>query len=161
MAGTDSEFLFGVGGVQAPSLILAPWLYLGDASIAFTNAALKSLGITHIVPVMPEFHKPPYPNVKTCFSCVAYYQDFQYHHVVALDRPDQDLLQFFPECCKFIDAAKATNGRVLIHWYIQSDLSCSYNCIVGLGFHGLLQCVVHILCGTFIDFAEEMKILQG
>eukprot|EP01105_Mastigella_eilhardi_P018097 TRINITY_DN4181_c0_g1_i1.p2 TRINITY_DN4181_c0_g1~~TRINITY_DN4181_c0_g1_i1.p2 ORF type:complete len:102 (-),score=24.36 TRINITY_DN4181_c0_g1_i1:427-732(-) len=95
----------GVDGCSSSpaSEVLPKRLYLGDFASA-DRSALDAITATHVVPVMPAFYTPRFPKV------------FQYHQVIALDTVKQDLLESFPSCCRFIDAALADGGVVLVHW---------------------------------------------
>ena len=67
---------------------------------------LQAKGITHVLSV----DEKPLPDILT--------SKINYKHMFALDLYDFDLLSFFPDCLTFIDQARESGGRVLVHWCV-------------------------------------------
>jgi protein-tyrosine phosphatase len=59
-------------------------------------------GITHIVNCTREFECP-------------FRNDFDYLHLQASDDTHQNMIQFWPSACSFIEEARQLGGRVLVH----------------------------------------------
>ena len=78
-------------------------LFLGSMSHANDRHVLKRLLITHVLTIC---HLPP-----------THYPDISYRFVSLNDLPSEPISHKFAECHKFIDAALARGGRVLVHCY--------------------------------------------
>ncbi|CCG82627.1 Tyrosine-protein phosphatase yvh1 [Taphrina deformans PYCC 5710] len=79
-------------------------LYLSGYDVLQHETILRSCSISHILSIC-QFYLPSAEQQKT-YTCKA---------IPALDTGDQNLLQYFSECVKFIDEARSANGRLLIH----------------------------------------------
>ncbi|KAJ2485426.1 tyrosine protein phosphatase yvh1 [Coemansia sp. RSA 2320] len=66
-------------------------LYVGSAMAESDKASLKEAHITHIL------------------------SDFTYMSVAIDDLPEENIIQYFPECNRFIGSALEGGGRVLVH----------------------------------------------
>eukprot|EP01098_Paradermamoeba_levis_P014637 TRINITY_DN7073_c0_g1_i1.p1 TRINITY_DN7073_c0_g1~~TRINITY_DN7073_c0_g1_i1.p1 ORF type:complete len:175 (+),score=30.79 TRINITY_DN7073_c0_g1_i1:39-563(+) len=90
---------------QTPSLILEPFLYLGSATDATDIASLDQHGITHIL------------NLAAAEVATAgFYGDTRKEvHIQAQDDEEYQIHQHFDECFNFIDEAKSSGGKVLVH----------------------------------------------
>ncbi|GFO45685.1 dual specificity protein phosphatase [Plakobranchus ocellatus] len=78
-------------------------LYLGGVMAALNERDLQAKSITHVLSV----DEKPLPDVLT--------SRLNYRHVFALDLYDFDLLSVFPESISYIDQARESGGRVLVH----------------------------------------------
>lgn len=65
---------------------------------------LRSTGITHVLSVLGL----PLDN--------ALFEGFQHKVVEVDDTEDENLIQYFPACNRFIQAAIDAGGAVLVHW---------------------------------------------
>ncbi|KAJ2462399.1 tyrosine protein phosphatase yvh1, partial [Coemansia sp. RSA 2322] len=77
-------------------------LYVGSAMAESDKASLKEAHITHILSVARHY-LPSHPN------------DFTYMSVAIDDLPEENIIQYFPECNRFIGSALEGGGRVLVH----------------------------------------------
>ncbi|KAI8322268.1 dual specificity protein phosphatase 12 [Martensiomyces pterosporus] len=77
-------------------------LYIGSAMAESDKAKLKESGITHILSIASHY-QPSHPN------------DFVYKCISIDDLPEENIIQYFPECNEFISSALANGGRVLVH----------------------------------------------
>ena len=66
--------------------------------------SLRETGITHVLSVL----KPPVEQ--------GLFDGFTHMAVEVDDVDDENLLEHFPECNRFINAAIESGGSVLIHW---------------------------------------------
>jgi len=81
---------------------ILPGLWLGDKCDSMERTSMKSRGITNVFTVACDL-LPPYPN------------DFEYKVLDLLDSSSQNIIQYFPEAIRYIDA-NITNGRqTLVH----------------------------------------------
>ncbi|XP_003465733.3 dual specificity protein phosphatase 3 [Cavia porcellus] len=91
---------------------VAPRIYVGNASVAQDIAALKKLGITH---VLNAAEGRSFMHVNTNAN---FYQDsgITYLGIKANDTQEFNLSAYFERAADFIDQALAQkNGRVLVH----------------------------------------------
>lgn len=84
-----------------PSLILEDWLYQGDASQALNQKIIDDIGITHILNISIE-HPCPLQRVT-------------YLAVKLKDERQSKLINHFEEIFEFLDLAKRTGGKALVH----------------------------------------------
>jgi len=90
-----------LGGAY-PSEIERDFLYLGSYENAKSKQQLKDLGISHIVNMASELENE-YPY------------DFKYLRCRLDDIPTDSLIDHLEEALNFIDEAKSTNSKVLVH----------------------------------------------
>jgi predicted protein tyrosine phosphatase len=88
---------FNCGRLESPNEVIAGKLYLGSIYAAHNAAALKKLGITHILSVCDEHLK-----IDT--------QQFVHKVICVDDKSDVDLLARFEEAHRFIE-----QGNTLVH----------------------------------------------
>lgn len=84
-----------------PSVIL-PYLLLGTTYHARNDALISRLGISHILNVKESARYPEQAS-------------YRYLHVPLSDYGDTELDEVLPQCFAFIDEAKNTGGKVLVH----------------------------------------------
>lgn len=89
-------------GGSYPSEIERDFLYLGSHENATNRQQLKDLGITHILNMASELENA-YPN------------DFKYFSCKLDDISSQDLKVHLQAALNFIDEAKVTGSKVLVH----------------------------------------------
>ena len=82
--------------------LVYPNIYIGNYSITTNLDLLKSLGITHIVSVIPSFNP-------------AFEDKFKYLYIKAYDDEYQDMKQYFDTTNEFIKNCLIEGGKVLIH----------------------------------------------
>eukprot|EP01116_Phalansterium_solitarium_P012721 TRINITY_DN2924_c6_g1_i2.p1 TRINITY_DN2924_c6_g1~~TRINITY_DN2924_c6_g1_i2.p1 ORF type:complete len:364 (+),score=31.33 TRINITY_DN2924_c6_g1_i2:135-1094(+) len=97
---------------EGPQEIVKGFLYLGSEAAATNLAVLRALGITHVLVAALELK----PRFKEAFN---------YCHVMIRDVPTTDLEPLLFTCVQFIDEARATNGRVLVHCVMGKSRSAS------------------------------------
>ena len=85
---------------------MIPGLYLGSIGAASNKDVLKKLGITHII-VAAYNLDPEYPG------------EFNYIKLELKDSHEQNIIQYFNKCNRYIDNAfsENKNNRVLIHCF--------------------------------------------
>ena len=79
-------------------------LYLGDHIASENKYILSRNGITHILTIGTGLY-PKFP------------QKYTYKWIAELDSPTANLKQHFAACHRFINAAFAAGGRVLVHCF--------------------------------------------
>ncbi|GER44738.1 dual specificity protein phosphatase [Striga asiatica] len=79
-------------------------LYLGSLGAANMRSTLKSLKVTHILSI-------------TSSLAQSHLDDFVYKTIQVSDKADANISQYFDECFKFIDEARARGGAVLVHCF--------------------------------------------
>ncbi|KAJ1990582.1 tyrosine protein phosphatase yvh1 [Coemansia sp. RSA 1358] len=77
-------------------------LYVGSSMAESDKPKLKECRITHILSVASHY-VPSYPN------------EFVYKLISIDDLPEENIIQYFPECNKFISGALEEGGCVLVH----------------------------------------------
>ena len=82
--------------------LVYPNIYIGNYSTTTNLELLKSLGITHIISVIPSFN-PPFED------------KFKYLHISAYDDDTQDMKPHFDTTNEFIKECILQGGKVLIH----------------------------------------------
>ena len=90
---------------SSASMVL-PHLYLGGESDATNIAALKKLGITHVINCAAG-----YTNTGPNF----YGKEFKYWGFEGEDDWNYDIMQHFQKTFDFIEKARVSGGKVLIH----------------------------------------------
>ncbi|XP_071439693.1 dual specificity protein phosphatase 4-like [Hetaerina americana] len=110
---------------RAPATRVLPFLYLGNERDAADLHLLRSLGVTRVLNVtahLPGFHQG---------------SGITYLRLPATDSGQQNLKQYFEKAFQFIDEARASGSRVLVH--CQAGVSRSPTiCIAYLMRHRLL-----------------------
>lgn len=81
---------------------ILPFLFVGSQVHAQSRAILSGLKITHILNI-----------TATCPNCFP--NDIQYKTIPIKDTWNQNISSFFQECFEFIDSARSSDGRVLVH----------------------------------------------
>lgn len=84
--------------------IAEPFLYIGSLGSAYNLEALRTHDITHIL----------------CLSkaiLLKYPSYFQYKRIPMEDKPDFDIVSHWNDCFEFIELARLSSGRVLVHCY--------------------------------------------
>lgn len=84
-----------------PSLILEDWLFQGSGDQARNTELIASMGITHVL------------NISTEHQCDI--EDIKYMHIKLQDEGTSQLNEHFEEIFEFLDAAKRTKGKALVH----------------------------------------------
>ncbi|ESN95355.1 hypothetical protein HELRODRAFT_86834 [Helobdella robusta] len=80
---------------------ILPFLYIGNERDSLNAQLLADRHVTHVINVTS--HLPmPLPGI-------------QYKRIPASDSSCQNLKQYFDEAIKFIDEARSSNGRVMVH----------------------------------------------
>jgi predicted protein tyrosine phosphatase len=82
---------------------ILPFLYIGNQRDAASREKLDELGITHVV------------NVTSHLPMHFEENGITYKRLPATDSGSQNLKQYFTEAIEFIDSAKTSNGKVLVH----------------------------------------------
>ncbi|KAJ1962490.1 tyrosine protein phosphatase yvh1 [Dipsacomyces acuminosporus] len=78
-------------------------LYVGSSMAENDMAKLKEAGITHILSIATHY-QPSHPS------------SFVYMSISIDDLPEENIIQYFPECNRFIsEALSGEEGRVLVH----------------------------------------------
>lgn len=108
--------------ITFPSLILEDWLYQGSGDQAKNEAIVKVIGITHIVNISTE-HQCILPGVK-------------YLAIRLQDDASSKLIEHFEEIFEFLDEAKRTEGRALVH----CNLGISRSSTATLSYMMLSEC---------------------
>lgn len=93
------------GTLNDPSLILEPFLFLGSAYGNRNTNLLDYLGITHVLNMAMEL--PMNPDL--------YNDRFKFIHILADDSYTYNIRKDFDLAFQFIDDARATGGKVLVH----------------------------------------------
>jgi protein-tyrosine phosphatase len=89
--------------VKKPAIIeILPYLFLSGHQGALARNALQNLGVTHILNVMDTC------RVSDDDICLRV-------HIPISDYGDSDLLSAIKNCCHFIEQARETGGKVLLH----------------------------------------------
>uniref|UniRef100_A0A182QDZ6 Dual specificity protein phosphatase 15 n=1 Tax=Anopheles farauti TaxID=69004 RepID=A0A182QDZ6_9DIPT len=99
-----------------------PGLYIGNYRDSKDYQQLDRYGITHI--------------------------DKHYLCVIAADKPDQNLSQYFSVCNDFIHSARLKQGNVLIH------------CLAGMS-RSVTVAVAYIMCVTPLSWKEALKVVRA
>ena len=92
--------------------LVYPNIYIGNYSTSTNLELLQSVGITHILSVIPTFN-PPFP------------EKFKYLHIPAYDDTTQDIKQYFAKTNTFISDVLLEGGKILIHCMVGRSRSVS------------------------------------
>lgn len=84
-----------------PSLILEDWLFQGSGNQATDVSMIASCGITHILNISTEHHGA--------------IDKIKYLHIRLMDDGKSDFSNHFVEVVKFIEMAKSSGGKILVH----------------------------------------------
>ena len=82
--------------------LVYPNIYIGNYSTTTNLQLLQSIGITHIISIIPKFN-PPFPDL------------FTYLYFSAYDDQKQNIKQYFNTSNEFIKQVLRNKGKVLIH----------------------------------------------
>lgn len=93
----------GANHVTYPNEVVDEFLYLGNMWQASCRQVIDHLRITHVV------------NATLDVGNVFEADGVKYHEVKIRDAPDADIAAFFDSTFAFIDEAKQSGGRVLVH----------------------------------------------
>lgn len=91
--------------VTEPSLILEPYLFLGNCISAQDINRLSKLGIRYILNVA----------IRDVEICPYYSSDMRILTIDLRDDDRENIIRIFDEAFTFIDEAKANKSRVLVH----------------------------------------------
>ncbi|XP_053679768.1 serine-rich adhesin for platelets [Anopheles nili] len=111
-----------------------PGLYIGNYRDSKDYQQLDRHGITHIVSI----HDSPR----------RFHPDKHYLCVIAADKPDQNLSQYFSVCNDFIHSARLKEGNVLIH------------CLAGMS-RSVTVAVAYIMAVTPLSWKEALKVVRA
>ncbi|XP_035788110.1 mucin-5AC-like isoform X2 [Anopheles albimanus] len=111
-----------------------PGLYIGNYRDSKDFQQLDRHGITHIVSI----HDSPR----------RFHPDKHYLCVIAADKPDQNLSQYFSVCNDFIHSARLKQGNVLIH------------CLAGMS-RSVTVAVAYIMAVTPLSWKEALKVVRA
>lgn len=114
--------------------LVYPNIYIGNYSTSTNQQLLQSLGITHIISVIPTFN-PPFPD------------KFKYYHISAYDDESQDIKQYFEKSNTFIENVLRENGKILIHCMVGRSRSVSI----------FLAFLIHIIRGRFSQSVVDLS----
>ena len=93
---------------------LREYLYVSGLSVSQNQAQMADKGITHIV------------NCAGMTAANAFPQSFKYTTLYMNDDPAADLVQHLYRVVAFIDEARGSGGKVLVHCHQGVSRSCSY-----------------------------------
>ncbi|XP_052873467.1 uncharacterized protein DDB_G0271670 [Anopheles cruzii] len=111
-----------------------PGLYIGNYRDSKDYQQLDRYNITHIVSI----HDSPR----------RFHPDKHYLCVIAADKPDQNLSQYFSVCNDFIHSARLKEGNVLIH------------CLAGMS-RSVTVAVAYIMASTTLSWKEALKVVRA
>ncbi|XP_058067079.1 uncharacterized protein DDB_G0271670 [Anopheles bellator] len=111
-----------------------PGLYIGNYRDSKDYQQLDRYNITHIVSI----HDSPR----------RFHPDKHYLCVIAADKPDQNLSQYFSVCNDFIHSARLKEGNVLIH------------CLAGMS-RSVTVAVAYIMASTPLNWKEALKVVRA
>jgi atypical dual specificity phosphatase len=81
-----------------------PYLLVGSVGSAYNVENLQAAGITHVLNVTNSLHN-------------RYPENFAYLRIPLEDHPDADISVHFDSCLQFINTAKDSGGKCLVHCY--------------------------------------------
>ncbi|CAF0939395.1 unnamed protein product [Adineta ricciae] len=123
--------------VTEPSLILEPYLYLGNCISAHDTNRLSKLGIRHILNVA----------IRDVEVCPYYSSDIRTLTIDLRDDDRENILRAFDQAFAFIDDARRVKSRVLVH--CSHGQSRSPAIVIGYLMRtynvSLEQCLVHVV----------------
>jgi len=104
--------------------ILADFLFLGDRMTAGDSDRLNALGITHVLNVTQDI-----PNFYDNKDVGSSERRLTYKRLSIKDRIDADMSEHFAGACDFVNRARESGGRVLIH--CRAGMSRSATVVIG------------------------------
>lgn len=124
---------------RGPTLLL-PHLFIGNYRDAGDHDYLRAEGITHVLncAAYRQSDQNPYPEE----SGVSHYMQFH-----ASDDWEYDILQHFDDSQAFIDHARLSGGRVLVH------------CALGVNRSGAI-CAAYIMLHNRMDLLQAARMLK-
>jgi hypothetical protein len=102
---------------QEPTLIIAPYMYLGGAHVNRNPHLTDYLGITHILNMAVELR--PHDELNNHAS-------IKYMHMHADDSLSYNIRHHFDDAFKFIDDARFSGGKILVHCMMGISRSGNY-----------------------------------
>ncbi|CAL8257254.1 unnamed protein product [Lota lota] len=118
----EQMFWAGAGAQYTHVNEVWPGIYIGDEKTALERAALKSMGITHIL----NAAEGKWNNVSTGADYYRDDMDIQYYGVEADDKPTFNISQFFCPASHFIHGAvRDPQSKVLVHCVMGRSRSAS------------------------------------
>jgi len=106
-----------------------PYLHIGSAGAAYNFTSLLSAGITHIVNTSP--------SVTNRFQGAFHYMHID--DVTDHGAPGESLLRYFPTTSRFIEEARKSGGKVLVHCSKGKSRSASLLAAYLMQFHGFTR----------------------
>jgi hypothetical protein len=91
--------------VTEPSIILEPYLFLGNCISAHDTNRLEKLGIRYILNVA----------IRDVELCPYYSNDMRIFTIDLRDDDRENILRIFDQAFAFIDEAKRNKSRILVH----------------------------------------------
>ncbi|XP_066582561.1 dual specificity protein phosphatase 15-like [Prorops nasuta] len=110
-----------------------PGLYIGNYQDSKDMDQLDRFLITHILAIHDTARR--------------LHSDKHYLCILASDRPEQNLSQYFSQCNDFIHAARLRGGNVLIH------------CLAGMS-RSVTVAVAYIMSTTTLSWKEALKVVR-
>ncbi|EFR01177.1 hypothetical protein MGYG_04180 [Nannizzia gypsea CBS 118893] len=113
-------------------------VYIGSLFALRNQDALKDANITHVISAVGPKERP------SVISSLQTYDGLQGHLILdLLDQDKENILQHFPQAVRFIEAAIADGGAVLVHWsdiiypLLPLNVTCIYALFLTLSYSGL------------------------
>ncbi|CAF2992261.1 unnamed protein product [Rotaria socialis] len=123
--------------VTEPSIIIEPYLFLGNCISAHDTHRLSKLGIRYILNVA----------IRDVELCPYYSSDIRTLPIDLRDDDQEDIIRIFNQAFTFIDEAKRNKSRVLVH--CSHGQSRSPAIVIAYLMHtynvSLEQCIVHVV----------------
>ncbi|EFE34490.1 uncharacterized protein ARB_06890 [Trichophyton benhamiae CBS 112371] len=86
-------------------------VYIGSLFALRNQDALKEANITHVISVVGPKERP------SAISSLQTYDGIRGHLTLdLLDQDKENIIQHFPQAVRFMEAAIADGGAVLVHW---------------------------------------------
>jgi len=126
-ANTINKIVADVKFVPRKMTKILDHLYLGDFEDATDLKELEKHGITHILNTVHDY----YENCKT--GAEFYGDQYKYHGFTSDDDERYPIMNHFKESYDFIESARSTNGKCLIH------------CMAGINRSGCLATAYYML----------------
>ncbi|RWS18043.1 protein-tyrosine phosphatase-like protein [Dinothrombium tinctorium] len=114
---------------------ILPGLYVGSVRDSKDQEQLRLNNITHIIAI--------HDNARRGQG-----EEIEYLCILASDKPDQNLSQFFAQCNDFIHQARLQNGNVLIH------------CLAGVS-RSVTIAVAYLMSVTSLNWKDGLKCVRG
>ncbi|KAF7388800.1 hypothetical protein HZH66_009937 [Vespula vulgaris] len=131
--GDDDGVLSNVDNMGNGMNKVLPGLYIGNYQDSKDADQLERFEITHILAIHDTARR--------------LHSNKHYLCILAADRPDQNLSQYFSLCNDFIHAARLRGGNVLIH------------CLAGMS-RSVTVAVAYIMSTTNLSWKEALKVVR-